>query len=74
VYCEVGYAKSKGIPFILAFHKKSGKATPPWERESTPGNKVHFDLAPYQYIVYDSAMDLRDKLKAELEAWHGQSQ
>jgi nucleoside 2-deoxyribosyltransferase len=74
VYCEVGYAKSKGIPFILTFHKKSSKVTAPWEKELTPGNKVHFDLAPYRYIVYDSAMDLRDKLKEELEAWHRQSQ
>ena len=69
VYCEVGYAKSKGIPFILTFHKKTPDAKPPWDRESSPGNKVHFDLTPYRYIAYETAFDLRDKLKQELEAF-----
>ncbi|MGH9427081.1 MAG: hypothetical protein ACRD2L_12360, partial [Terriglobia bacterium] len=49
VYCEVGYAKSKGIPFILTFHKRTNNDKPPWEREASPGNKVHFDLMPYRY-------------------------
>jgi hypothetical protein len=69
VYCEVGYAKSKGVPFILTFHKRTPTDKPPWERESSLGNKVHFDLAPYRYIAYESAFDLRDKLKQELDAF-----
>ncbi len=60
VYCEVGYAKARGIPFFLTFHKGSG---------SKPSNKVHFDLAPYRYIEYDNPLDLRDSLKKELEGW-----
>ena len=73
VYCEVGYAKSKGIPFILTFHKRRRTDKPPWDRESSPGNKVHFDLTPYRYIAYESAFDLRDKLKQELEAFIGRT-
>jgi len=69
VYFEVGYAKSKGIPFILTFHKRTPTDKPPWERESSPGNKVHFDLTPYRYIAYETAFDLRDKLKQELDAF-----
>ncbi len=69
VYCEVGYAKSRGIPFILTFHKRTADDKPPWDRESSPGNKVHFDLAPYRYIAYESPFELRDKLKQELEAF-----
>jgi hypothetical protein len=69
VYCEVGYAKSRGIPFILTFHKRTPNDSPPWDRESSPGNKVHFDLMPYRYIAYESAFDLRDKLKQELDAF-----
>lgn len=68
VYCEVGYAKSKGIPFILTFHKRKASDQPPWDRESSPGNKVHFDLMPYRYIEYENAFDLREKLKQELDA------
>ncbi len=73
VYCEVGYAKSKGIPFILTFHKRTPTDKPPWERESSPGNKVHFDLTPYRYIAYETAFDLRDKLKQELDAFVGRA-
>ncbi len=62
VYCEVGYAKARGIPFFLTFQKKPG---------SRPPNKVHLDLAPYRYIEYDNPLDLRDKLKNELETWFG---
>ncbi len=69
VYCEVGYAKSKGIPFILTFHKRGPDDIPPWDRESSPGNRVHFDLMPYRYIDYESAYQLREKLKKELDAW-----
>jgi hypothetical protein len=46
---------------------------PPWERESPPGNKVHFDLMPYRYIAYESAFDLRDKLRQELETFLGRT-
>jgi nucleoside 2-deoxyribosyltransferase len=60
VYCEVGYAKAREIPFILTFHKDG----------TSPANKVHFDLVPYRYIEYDNPMDLRNKLKHELDAWH----
>jgi nucleoside 2-deoxyribosyltransferase len=59
VYCEVGYAKARGIPFFLTFQKKA----------TVPANKVHFDLAPYRYIEYESTLELRDKLKQELNAW-----
>jgi hypothetical protein len=27
-------------------------------------------LAPWQYIEYDNTLELRDKLKKELEVWH----
>jgi hypothetical protein len=60
VYCEVGYAKARGVPFFLTFHKK---------KEVTPPNKVHFDLAPQRYIEYDNPLDLRDRLRKELNAW-----
>jgi hypothetical protein len=68
VYCEVGYAKSNNIPFILTFHKRTSTDIPPWDRESSTGNKVHFDLAAYRYISYDNPLNLRDKLKMELDA------
>ncbi|MGH7796926.1 MAG: hypothetical protein ACREQ2_18840 [Candidatus Binatia bacterium] len=73
VYLEVGYAKSRGIPFILTFHKRTPTGKPPWDRESSPGNKVHFDLVPYRYIAYESEFELRDKLKQELDAFFMQS-
>lgn len=59
VYCEIGYAKALGIPFILTFHKNG----------TSSANKVHFDLVPYRYIEYDNPIDLRDKLRDELIAW-----
>jgi nucleoside 2-deoxyribosyltransferase len=59
VYCEVGYAKARGIPFFLTFQKKDSTA-----------NKVHFDLAPYRHIEYETTHDLRDQLQKELDAWH----
>jgi nucleoside 2-deoxyribosyltransferase len=68
VYCEVGYAKSRGIPFVLTFHKKGATVVAPWDRESG-GNRVHFDLSPFRHIAYDNPLDLRDKLKVELDAW-----
>jgi nucleoside 2-deoxyribosyltransferase len=60
VFCEVGYAKAKGIPFFLTFQRKAGGSVT---------NKVHFDLAPSRYIEYDNPLDLRDSLKRELEGW-----
>jgi nucleoside 2-deoxyribosyltransferase len=70
VYCEVGYAKSRGIPFILTFHKKKkSRNKPPWDREDEIGNKVHFDLAPFRYVAYDNPLDLRERLKPELDAF-----
>jgi len=68
VYCEVGYAKAKGIPFFLTFHKKTGGT--PSTGKSAAANRVHFNLAPWQYIEYDNTLELRDKLKKELEGWH----
>jgi len=56
---------SKGV----TFHKRMSSDKPPWDRESTSGNKVHFDLLPYRYIAYASAFDLRDKLKQELDTF-----
>lgn len=66
VYCEVGYAKSRGIPFILTFHKQG--SSPPWNRTGEQGNKVHFDLAAFRHIAYDDPLHLRDQLKIELDA------
>jgi nucleoside 2-deoxyribosyltransferase len=68
VYCEVGYAKARGIPFFLTFHKKSADAGK--TRAGTSSNRVHFDLTPYRYIEYETTHELRDKLKQELDAWH----
>lgn len=68
VYCEVGYAKSRGIPFILTFHKKPSSAGPPWDRRDAGGNRVHFDLAAFRHIYYDDPLHLRDQLKAELDS------
>jgi nucleoside 2-deoxyribosyltransferase len=73
VYCEVGYAKSRGIPFILTFHKKDPTTGPPWERKDAAGNQIHFDLAAFRYVSYDNPLHLRDQLKAELEALFEQS-
>lgn len=70
VYCEVGYAKSRGVPFILTFHKRPNAAVPPWEKSDATGNKVHFDLTPLRYVAYDNPLHLRDRLKEELEALH----
>lgn len=69
VYCEVGYAKSQGIPFILTFHRRHPSEKPPWDRETSPGNRVHFDLMPYRYIAYENPLELRDRLKQELDAF-----
>ena len=41
---------------------------PPWDRQDTAGNRVHFDLAAFRYVSYDNPLRLRDQLKAELEA------
>lgn len=68
VYCEVGYAKSRGIPFILTYRKSKKSDKPPWDRKSG-GNKVHFDLAAYRYIAYETGLELRGLLKNELDAW-----
>lgn len=65
VYCEVGYAKARGIPFMLTFEKAGGPGT---VAEET--NRVHFDLAPYKRIQYETTHDLREKLRQELEGWH----
>jgi nucleoside 2-deoxyribosyltransferase len=71
VYCEIGYAKAKGIPFFLAFHKNTGSTSRKSAKSPSP-NRVHFDLAPQRYIEYDNPLDLRDKLKTELEAFFDQ--
>ncbi|MGE0826132.1 MAG: hypothetical protein AB7G75_30785 [Candidatus Binatia bacterium] len=68
VYCEIGYAKSRGIPFILTFHKKDPTIGPPWDRTDAQGNRVHFDLAAFRYVTYDNPLQLRDLLKSELDA------
>jgi hypothetical protein len=68
VYCEVGYTKSRGIPLILTFHKRTPAEPVPWERKDTSGNRVHFDLAAFRYVAYDNPLHLRDLLKAELES------
>jgi nucleoside 2-deoxyribosyltransferase len=73
VYCEVGYAKSRGIPFILTFHQKVGEKAP-WDRKRYGGNKVHFDLAAFRHIAYSDSLDLRDTLKQELDALFEESE
>lgn len=73
VYLEVGYAKSRGIPFILTFHKRRPQNKPPWDRQTSLGGKVHFDLAPYRYIEYESELELREKLKQELDAFSSET-
>ena len=67
VYCEISYAKARGIPFFLTFQKRTADTA---KGQSTTSNKVHFDLAPYRYIEYETTHELRDKLKHELDAWH----
>lgn len=67
VYCEIGYAKARGIPFLLTFHRKAVDG--PARKKTDAVNKVHFDLAPYRYIEYDNTLELRDSLKKELDAW-----
>jgi hypothetical protein len=64
VYCEIGYAKSKGKDFILTFHSNS-------EEETKNKNKVHVDLLPYKYVDYCSDGDLRNKLIQEIEGYYG---
>lgn len=63
VYCEVGYAKARGIPFILAFRAKNPE-------ETEKKNKIHVDLQPYKYIPYTETPTLRDELIKELEAFY----
>lgn len=61
VYLEIGYAKARGIPFILTFHK-----------DTMESNRVHFDLLVNRYIEYSDTLDLRDKLSVELEEFFRQ--
>ncbi len=68
VYCGIGYAKARGIPFFLKFQEKAGDPTK--APGASPTNRVHFGLAPYRYNEYETTLDLRDKLKQELDAWH----
>ena len=63
VYCEVGYAKAKGMPFFLCFRAKN-------EEIQKAANKIHLDLQPYRYIPYSDASILRDELVNELEAFY----
>ncbi len=70
VYCEVGYAKARGIPFFLTFQKKHRSAN---KKITKYRNKVHFDLGPYRRIEYETTHDLRDQLINELTAWHDQA-
>jgi hypothetical protein len=66
----VGYAKARGIPFFLTFQKKQADTS---KGQATGAvNKVHFDLAPYRYIEYETTHELRDKLKQQLDSWHEQ--
>ena len=68
VYCEVGFAKSRGIPFMLTFHKESSPDGPPWDRKEAGGNRMHFDLAAFRHIAYDNPLHLRNQLRIELGA------
>jgi nucleoside 2-deoxyribosyltransferase len=71
VYCEVGYAKAKGIPFFLTFHRQAADTAN--TQTTAASNRVHFDLAPYRYIEYETTHELRDKLIQELNSWHDQA-
>jgi nucleoside 2-deoxyribosyltransferase len=41
VYCEVGYAKARGIPFFLTFQRKAGSGK---EKTTAPANAVGAEL------------------------------
>jgi nucleoside 2-deoxyribosyltransferase len=60
VYCEVGYAKAKGTPFILTYR-------PHDDPDATTKNRIHSDLLPQKYIQYSEGSILRDKLVQELK-------
>jgi nucleoside 2-deoxyribosyltransferase len=62
VYCEVGYAKARGIPFILSFKNL------PNPTEGEQKKKIHTDLVPYTYIQYSEATHLRNELIKHLAA------
>ena len=57
VYFEAGFAMGLGIPVIYTCR----------EDEATD-DKVHFDTRQYKYIPWTNAADLREQLKARIEA------
>lgn len=52
-YYEAGYAKALGKDVIFMIRK---------------GEKVHFDLIGYRFIVWETEQELREKLKERLES------
>jgi nucleoside 2-deoxyribosyltransferase len=60
VYCEVGYAKAKGTPFILTYR-------PINSTDATSKNRIHSDLLPQKYVQYSEVSVLRDELIKELK-------
>lgn len=66
VYCEVGYAKARGIPFILTYMQKD-------ETDGKEKNKIHADLRNYKYVPYETEVTLRNELIKELKGFYGKS-
>jgi len=52
-YYECGYAHALDKEIIFSIHK---------------GETIHFDLASYRFIQWDTAMELREKLRERLDA------
>ncbi|MBR5161628.1 MAG: hypothetical protein IKW80_08370, partial [Thermoguttaceae bacterium] len=59
VYYEAGYAKGLGIPVIMLIHK------PDFDDKA---KQPHFDIAQYNFIVYDGLDDLKQRLRQRLRA------
>ena len=59
VYYEAGFAKGLGIPVIMLICKSD------FEDNS---KKPHFDIAQYNFIVYDGLDDLKQRLHQRLRA------
>lgn len=57
VYFEAGFALGLGKPVIYVCEKSDFEAN------------SHFDLKPFQHILYSSADDLGKQLKAKIDAW-----
>ncbi len=59
VYFEAGYAKGLGIPVIMLISKSDFE-----DKDKKP----HFDIAQYNFIIYDGLDDLKQHLRQRLRA------